>query len=60
MDNAHEMIPKYISDNNIMIGSYDDMMDTVLRMIKQKHFFNMDKNIVERMYGRFDIYVLSW
>jgi hypothetical protein len=46
MDNAHEIIPKYISENSVIIGSYDDMMETVLRMIKQKHFFNMDKNIL--------------
>ena len=46
MENAHEIIPKYIADNNIIIGSYEDMMDSVLRMIKERHFFNMDKNIL--------------
>ena len=46
MENAHEIIPKYIADNNIIIGSYEDMMDSVLKMIKEKHFFNMDKNIL--------------
>ena len=46
MDNVHEIIPKYINDNNIIIGSYVDMMDTILKMIKDKHFFNMDKNIL--------------
>ena len=46
MENAHEIIPKYIADNNIIIGSYEDMMESVLKMIKEKHFFNMDKNIL--------------
>ena len=44
IENSHEIIPKYIKDNNIIIGSYEDMMDTILKMIKGKHFFNMDKN----------------
>ena len=46
MENAHEIIPQYIVDNNITIGSYEDMMEAVLKMIKEKHFFNMDKNIL--------------
>jgi hypothetical protein len=29
-----------------MIGSYEDMMDVILSMIKDRHFFNMDKNIL--------------
>ena len=46
LDNAHELIPQYISENKLMIGSYEDMMDVVLSMIRDKYFFNMDKNIL--------------
>lgn len=46
LENAHELIPAYISEKNIIIGGYEDIMDVVLRMIKEKHFFNMDKNIL--------------
>lgn len=46
LDNVHEILPKYISDNNIIIAGYDDIMDVILRMIKARYFFNMDKNIL--------------
>ena len=46
LDNAHELIPQYISEKNLMIGSYEDMMDVILSMIRDKFFFNMDKNIL--------------
>jgi len=46
LDNAHELIPQYISEKKLMIGSYEDMMNVVLSMIRDKYFFNMDKNIL--------------
>ena len=46
LDNAHEIIPKFIADNNIIIGSYEDTMNVILKMISDKYFFNMDKNIL--------------
>ena len=46
LDNAHEIIPKFIADNNIIIGSYEDTMNVILKMISAKYFFNMDKNIL--------------
>ena len=46
LENAHEIIPKFIADNNIIIGSYEDTMNVILKMISAKHFFNMDKNIL--------------
>jgi|TARA_Y100000389_G_C17414158_1_gene492691 hypothetical protein len=46
LDNLHELLPKYISENNIIIAGYDDIMDVVLRMIKGRYLFNMDKNIL--------------
>tara|TARA_B110000967_G_C18728334_1_gene481307 strand:- start:401 stop:940 length:540 start_codon:yes stop_codon:yes gene_type:complete len=46
LDNAHELIPQYIVEKSLMIGSYEDMMGVILSMIRDKHFFNMDKNIL--------------
>ena len=46
LDNAHQVIPEYIVSKGLMIGSYEDMMDVILSMIKDRHFFNMDKNIL--------------
>ena len=45
-ENMHELIPKFINENQIIINGYDDMMEVILRMIKAKYFFNMDKNIL--------------
>ena len=46
LDNAHELIPQYIVEKSLMIGSYEDMMGVILSMIRDKYFFNMDKNIL--------------
>tara|TARA_Y100000590_G_scaffold296972_1_gene334638 strand:- start:569 stop:928 length:360 start_codon:yes stop_codon:yes gene_type:complete len=45
-ENMHELIPNFINENQIIINGYDDMMEVILRMIKAKYFFNMDKNIL--------------
>jgi len=46
LENAHKIIPEYIIEKKIIINGYDDMMELVLSMIKDKYFFNMDKNIL--------------
>jgi hypothetical protein len=46
IDNCHQLIPQYIATNEVKISSYDDMSNVILSMIKEKHFFNMDKNIL--------------
>lgn len=46
MDNIHEILPSYISDNKLIINSYDDISNVILKMIREKYFFNMDKNIL--------------
>ena len=46
LDNLHVVVPEYIERNKIIIAEYDDIMDAVLSMIKDKYFFNMDKNIL--------------
>jgi len=46
IDNCHQLIPQYITANEVKISSYDDMSNVILSMIKERHFFNMDKNIL--------------
>ena len=46
LDNAHLEIPKYITENNLTIETYENMMNVVLSMIRDRYFFNMDKNIL--------------
>jgi hypothetical protein len=46
MDNVHELIPSFIENNKIMIGSYEDISEVILQMIRAKYFFSMDKNIL--------------
>tara|TARA_B000000557_G_scaffold132296_1_gene107229 strand:+ start:169 stop:447 length:279 start_codon:yes stop_codon:yes gene_type:complete len=44
--NIHEIIPSYISFNNILISSYEDIVDTTLRMIREKHVFVIDRDLL--------------
>ena len=46
IENYHEVIPKYITENKIIISEYDDMTKCILRMIREGHCFNMDKNLL--------------
>ena len=46
IDNYHEAITGYIADNEIIISEYDDMTETILRMIREGYCFNMDKNLL--------------
>jgi hypothetical protein len=46
VENLHVLVPTFIVDNKIMISDYEDMINVVLQMIKKRHFFNMDKNIL--------------
>ena len=46
LDTIHGIIPKFIDDNQIIIGSYEDMMDVILRMIKAQYFFAIDKEVL--------------
>tara|TARA_B110000008_G_C16593389_1_gene413336 strand:- start:8 stop:352 length:345 start_codon:yes stop_codon:yes gene_type:complete len=46
INNFHEMVPNYISENKIIISEYSDMTDVILKMIRVKYFFNFDKNIL--------------
>ena len=46
IENMHILIPEFINENQTIIGGYEDIMNVVLRMIKAKYFFNMDKNLL--------------
>ena len=46
INNFHEIVPGYISENKIIISEYSDMTDVILKMIRVKYFFNFDKNIL--------------
>jgi hypothetical protein len=45
-DNLHEIVPKYISDYDIKISNYENMIETILRMVRDKYWFNMDRNLL--------------
>ena len=46
VENYHEIIPKYISDGEILISEYDDITAVILKMIEEGYCFNMDKNLL--------------
>ena len=45
-ENYHHAITGFIKDNEIIISEYDDMTETILRMIREGYCFNMDKNLL--------------
>jgi hypothetical protein len=44
--NIHELVPAFINERNIIIASYEDMMDVVLDMVKSRHVFNMERDLL--------------
>ena len=44
VDNFHELIPKFIKDNEIII-SYMKICEVVLKMIREGFLFNFDRNL---------------
>ena len=46
VENIHEVIPAFIIDRQILISSYDDMVDVVLELVKNRHLFNMDRELL--------------
>ena len=44
--NIHELIPAFINERSIIIASYEDMMDVVLDMVKSRHIFNMERDLL--------------
>uniref|UniRef100_A0A6C0L3X2 Uncharacterized protein n=1 Tax=viral metagenome TaxID=1070528 RepID=A0A6C0L3X2_9ZZZZ len=43
VENIHVAVPEYIIEKNIIINSFEDMLETYLAMIKDKHFFTINK-----------------
>jgi hypothetical protein len=43
-DELHQTIGSYITDNEVIIGEYDDMKEVILRMIRVGYMFNMDRD----------------
>ena len=46
IENIHELLPRFIIERQILISSYDDMMDVVLEMVKSRHIFTMDRDLL--------------
>ena len=46
IDNIHELLPSFIIERKILISSYEDMMEVVLEMVKARHVFNMDRELL--------------
>ena len=46
IDNIHIAIPTFISENNITITCYEDMVNVVLQMIQSRMFINIDKYLL--------------
>lgn len=44
VEDLHISILKFIEENRIIIGEYDDMKECVLKMIRARYFFNMDRD----------------
>jgi hypothetical protein len=44
VENLHSSILQFIQDSGIIIGEYDDMKECVLKMIRARYFFNMDRD----------------
>jgi len=57
-DNFHLEVPKYISDNEIILSEYNDVTELILKMLRDDYFFNMDLNLL-RGYCEMLIYKYS-
>ena len=42
-DKLHHTIAKYIKDNEIIIGNYEDMIELILSMVRVGYCFNIDR-----------------
>tara|TARA_Y100000389_G_scaffold151059_1_gene150742 strand:- start:1387 stop:1788 length:402 start_codon:yes stop_codon:yes gene_type:complete len=46
IENYHTTITNYIKNNEIIISEYNDMTETILRMIREGFCINFDKNLL--------------
>ena len=45
-ETLYETIDTYVTENEIKITTYDEMIDTVLKMMKDGHCFPFDRDIL--------------
>ena len=45
-ENFHLELPKYISENEIILSTYEDITEVILKMLREGYFFNMDLNLL--------------
>ena len=46
LENVHEEISRYVTENSIIISTYEDMIETYLAMLRKKHVFLIDRIIL--------------
>lgn len=45
--NIHEIVPKYIEDNDIKINNIDDIINTYVDMVKDKYLFLIEGDLLK-------------
>ena len=45
--NIHEIVPKYIEDNDININNIDDIINTYVDMVKDKYLFLIEGDLLK-------------
>jgi len=45
--NIHEIVPKYIEDNDININNIDDIINTYVDMVKYKYLFLIEGDLLK-------------
>ena len=46
-ENIHEIVPKYIEDNDININNIDDIINTYVDMVKDKYLFLIEGDLLK-------------
>jgi len=46
-ENIHEVVPKYIDDNDIQINNIDDIINTYVDMVKDKYLFLIEGDLLK-------------
>jgi len=46
-ENIHELLPKYIEDNDITINDIENMIETYIKMVKSHYLFTIDRDLLK-------------
>ena len=46
-ENIHEIVPKYIEENDIQINNIDDIINTYVDMVKDKYLFLIEGDLLK-------------